>query len=120
MAQVLDTEFRNTWRVGLGATYKCDDAWKLKYGIAYDQTPVKGEDTRLVSMPDNDRVWFSFGAQWQPDKASKLDLGISYIYIRDSTRSTTTDGRGASTTRAGHRRILWRHLAARRAVSMSF
>ena len=84
VAQVLDTEFRNTWRVGLGATYKYDDAWKLKYGIAYDQTPVKGEDTRLVSMPDNDRVWFSFGAQWQPDKASKLDLGISYIYIRDS------------------------------------
>lgn len=84
VAQVLDTDFRDTWRVGLGATYKYDDAWKIKYGVAYDQTPVKGESTRLVSMPDNDRVWFSLGTQYAVNKASKLDLGISYIYIRDS------------------------------------
>ena len=83
-AQTLDTEFRDAWRVALGATYKYNDAWKLKYGVAYDQTPVKGADTRLTSLPDNDRVWLSFGAQWLPNKASKLDLGVSYIYVRDS------------------------------------
>ena len=83
-AQTLDTEFRDAWRVALGATYKYNDAWKLKYGVAYDQTPVKGADTRMTSLPDNDRVWFSFGAQWLPSKASKLDLGVSYIYVRDS------------------------------------
>lgn len=99
IAQVLDTEFRNTWRVGLGATYKYDDAWKLKYGIAYDQTPVRAAETRLVSMPDNDRVWFSFGAQWAVNKASKLDLGMSYIYIRDSEidNNQTSLGRGRVT-----------------------
>lgn len=84
VTQILDTEFRDTWRVGLGATYKYNDAWKLKYGVAYDQTPVKGASTRLTSMPDNDRVWISFGTQWAVDKASRLDLGVSYIYIRDS------------------------------------
>ncbi|MBP7524936.1 MAG: outer membrane protein transport protein [Propionivibrio sp.] len=84
LTQVLDTDFRDTWRVGLGATYKYNDAWKLKYGIAYDQTPVKGADTRLVSMPDNDRIWFSFGAQWAPSKTSSLDLGITYIHVKDS------------------------------------
>lgn len=84
IAQVLDTEFRDTWRVGVGATYQYDDAWKLKYGVAYDQTPVKGASTRLVSMPDNDRVWFSFGAQWAASETAKLDMGVSYIYIRDS------------------------------------
>jgi long-chain fatty acid transport protein len=83
-AQVLDTEFRDTWRVGLGANYKYDDAWKLRFGMAYDQTPVRGASTRLVSLPDNDRVWFSFGTQWTIDKDSKLDLGATYIYIRDS------------------------------------
>ena len=83
-AQTLDTEFRDAWRVALGATYKYNDAWKLKYGVAYDQTPVKGADTRLTSLPDNDRVWLSFGAQWLPNKASKLDLGVSYVYVRDS------------------------------------
>lgn len=96
-AQVLDTDFRDTWRVGLGATYKYNDAWKLKYGIAYDQTPVKSASTRLVSMPDNDRVWLSFGAQWAPSKTSALDLGVTYIFIRDSNiDNDQTTGYGAS------------------------
>ncbi len=83
-AQTLDTDFRDTWRVALGATQTLNDAWKLKYGIAYDQTPVKSEDTRLTSMPDNDRIWFSFGAQWAPNKDSKLDMGVTYIHVKDS------------------------------------
>lgn len=98
-AQVLETDFRDTWRVGLGATYKYNDAWKLKYGIAYDQTPVKRAETRLVSMPDNDRVWLSFGAQWAPSKTSSLDLGVTYIFIRDSKidNDQTLQGRGRVT-----------------------
>lgn len=95
-AQTLETDFRNTWRIALGANYKLNDAWKLKYGVAYDQTPVKGADKRLTSLPDNDRVWFSLGAQWAPSKASRLDLGASYIYVRDSKidNNQTADARG--------------------------
>jgi len=83
----------------LGATYKYNDAWKLKYGIAYDETPVKRAETRLVSMPDNDRVWLSFGAQWAPSKTSALDLGVTYIFIRDSKidNDQTLLGRGRVT-----------------------
>ena len=84
LAQILNTDFRDAWRVALGANYKYNDAWKLKFGIAYDQTPVKRATTRLVSLPDNDRVWLSFGTQWTPNKASRLDLGVSYIYVRES------------------------------------
>jgi long-chain fatty acid transport protein len=99
IAQTLETDFRDTWRIGLGATYKYNDAWKIKYGIAYDQTPVKRAATRLVSLPDNDRVWFSLGAQWAPSKASRLDLGATYIYIRDSkiNNNQTALGRGTVT-----------------------
>ena len=95
-AQTLETDFRNAWRIALGANYKLNDAWKLKYGIAYDQTPVKSAAKRLTSLPDNDRVWFSLGAQWAPSKTSKLDLGASYIYVRDSKidNNQNTDLRG--------------------------
>ena len=84
IAQTLDTNFRDTWRVGLGATYKLNDAWKLKFGIAYDQTPVKGADTRLTSLPDNNRTWFSTGAQWKLAKEQSLDVGIAYLYLKDA------------------------------------
>jgi long-chain fatty acid transport protein len=95
-AQTLDTDFRDTWRVALGSNYAYSNAWKLKFGVAYDQTPVKGQSTRLVSLPDNDRVWFSFGTQWTPDKTSRLDLGMTYIYVRDSkiNNDQTAAGRG--------------------------
>lgn len=97
LAQTLDTDFRNTWRIALGANYKYNDAWKLKFGIAYDQTPVKGSSTRLVSMPDNDRLWLSTGVQWAPSNTSKLDLGLAYLFVRDSKiNNNQTTGLGAS------------------------
>lgn len=85
VAQTLVTDFRDTWRIALGANYKLRDDLKLKFGVAYDQTPVKGADTRLVSLPDNDRTWLSFGAQWLPAKGSTLDVGATYLYIKDAS-----------------------------------
>lgn len=83
-AQTLDTDFRDTWRVAIGANYKLNDAWKLKTGIAYDQTPVKSAEHRLVSLPDNNRTWFSLGAQWKASKNMTLDIGGAYLYVKDA------------------------------------
>jgi long-chain fatty acid transport protein len=83
IAQTLDTEFRDSWRVAVGANYQLRPDMKLKMGVAYDQTPVKGATTRLVSLPDNDRTWLSFGAQWMPNKDSTLDIGITHLLVND-------------------------------------
>ncbi len=83
IAQTLHTDFRDTWRIAAGANYQLNEAWKLKFGMAYDQTPVKGPDTRLVSLPDNDRTWFSLGAQWKPSKTVTVDVGGTYLYVKD-------------------------------------
>ena len=84
LAQTLDTDFQDTWRVALGANYQLNDAWKLKLGVAFDETPVKNAEKRLTSLPDNDRIWFSFGGQWKASKASTLDMGVSYLYVDDT------------------------------------
>lgn len=83
-AQTLDTDFQDTWRVALGANYQLNDAWKLKFGMAFDETPVKNAEKRLTSLPDNDRIWFSFGGQWKPNQASTLDMGVAYLYVDDT------------------------------------
>lgn len=99
VAQTLDTAFRDTWRVAVGANYKMTDAWKLKFGVAYDQTPVKDAATRLVSLPDNNRTWLSFGGQWKPSKDSTLDLGVTYLLMKDASidNNQTATGRGRVT-----------------------
>lgn len=95
-AQTLDTQFRDTWRIAVGANYKYSDTLKLKMGVAYDQTPVKSESTRLVSMPDNDRIWFSFGSQFQLANNSVVDLGIAYLYVRDAKINNNQSSVGTS------------------------
>lgn len=95
-AQTLDTKFRDTWRVALGATQKLSDTWSMKYGVAYDQTPVKGADTRLVSLPDNNRIWLALGTQYRLSPTARFDLGAAYLLIRDTTISNdqSSSGRG--------------------------
>ena len=82
--QQLVPQFNNTWRVAIGTNYKVNDAWKLRFGIAYDQNPVPDTQHRLVSLPDNSRMLFATGAQWKPTKASALDVGLAYDYMNSS------------------------------------
>lgn len=95
-AQTLDAHFRDTWRVALGANQRLDDHWKLRYGVAWDQTPVRDASTRLVSLPDNNRVWLSLGTAYAIDKSSRLDLGAAYLIVKDTSidNDQASQGRG--------------------------
>lgn len=97
--QTLDTHFRDTWRYALGANYRLSDMVKLKFGVAYDQTPVPDAQHRLVSLPDNNRTWFSAGAQIKVAKGSVLDLGAAYLNVPESRvdNNQTLLGRGRVT-----------------------
>lgn len=78
--------YDNSWRIAWGAAYKASDALKLKFGIAYDRTPVSDAD-RSARVPDNDRLWLSLGGQWNAASYGKVDLGYSYLYLKDPSIS---------------------------------
>ena len=85
--QTLDTltfNFDDAWRVAIGANYKWSGPWTLRAGIAYDQTPVPSAQDRTVRLPDEDRYWFALGASYQPGKASRFDVGYTFIHIKDA------------------------------------
>lgn len=98
----LDTQFRDTWRYALGANYRYTDNVKLKFGIAYDQTPVASAQHRLVSLPDNNRTWFSTGAQIKLDKDAKLDLGVAYLFVPESRINNNLSTPANPTTDKGY------------------
>ena len=98
----LPLNFRDTWRVAVGANYKFAPDWKWKFGVAFDQSPVYKESDRPTSLPDNDRYWLSTGVQWQATKNTTLDVGYTYLYLRKTDIDTTsgsqlTKGRVAGT-----------------------
>jgi long-chain fatty acid transport protein len=81
--------YENSWRFAWGAGYKATDKAKLKFGIAFDRTPVRDE-YRSARVPDNNRLWLSLGGQWNAGSVGKFDLGYSYLYVIDPTISQGT------------------------------
>ncbi len=81
----LQPNWRDSYKFSLGAAYQYTDDLQLRFGVAYDQSPVKSADYRLSTMPDNDRIWFSVGAKYDINESSSLNLGYSYIHIKDTS-----------------------------------
>jgi long-chain fatty acid transport protein len=75
--------YDDSWRFAWGAAYKASDALKVKFGIAYDRTPVS-DSNRSARVPDNDRIWFSIGGQYSAGKMGRFDLGYAYLYVKDA------------------------------------
>jgi len=72
--------FKDTWRLGLGANYRMNEAWTLRLGVAYESTPAK-DDKRTPRLPDSSRVWTSIGAQWRASPQTAVDFGFAYEWI---------------------------------------
>jgi long-chain fatty acid transport protein len=76
--------WKDSWRVGLGANYHHDSQWTLRFGTAYDQTPVPDAD-RTPRVPDEDRTWIAFGAQYRWSKQLAIDMGYSHLFLKNAS-----------------------------------
>ena len=75
--------WRDTWRVSVGANYHYNDRWLARVGIAYDQAPVS-DAFRTARIPDADRTWLSVGGQCKPSKESALDFGYAHLFVNNA------------------------------------
>jgi len=79
----LTFNWEDTMRYSVGANYKYNDAWKFKVGVAFDETPTNQTD-RTARLPDENRRWLAFGAQWKLSKSGVLDFGYAHEFISDA------------------------------------
>ena len=75
----LSYNFRDTYRVGLGANYQLNSDWKLRFGVAYDKSPVKSAEDRTMTLPDSDRTWLSIGAKYRMSPKMSIDVGYTHL-----------------------------------------
>jgi long-chain fatty acid transport protein len=68
----------DSYKISAGASYKVSDQWKLRFGVAYDQTPVTNDPT--VRLPDSDRWWLAIGTEYKWTPNWKFDAGFVYIF----------------------------------------
>lgn len=77
-------DWEDVWFVALGATWKPNDQWTVRGGIAYDQTPVP-DATRTPRLADEDRTWIAVGTQYKASPKFTVDAGYTHIFVKDST-----------------------------------
>ena len=87
----LPFHWRDTFRYSIGANYKPNSAWKIRMGVALDQTPTNDVD-RTARLPDQDRTWVAFGAQYKVSKSGTLDFGYAHEFIKDASVNTPVPG----------------------------
>ncbi|MGY0217645.1 OmpP1/FadL family transporter [Endozoicomonadaceae bacterium StTr2] len=77
--QVRDAQnYEDSSRWAVGATWQYNKDWALRAGYAYDNSPVGNAD-RSFRIPDTDRQWFTFGANYQIDNDQSIDMGYAFL-----------------------------------------
>lgn len=80
---VTTTIWNDSWRYSLGLTYAPKPAWKLRAGVAFDQSPVRDPEHRTPRIPCEDRFWTALGVSYAPTKTMTLDAGYVHIFVKD-------------------------------------
>ena len=84
-------KWRDTDFFAVGASYQMDSQWKLRLGLAYDQSAVKREH-RTPRIPDSDRFWYSGGLNYQYSENLSFDMSYTYITAKDASINTAETG----------------------------
>ena len=82
--------FKDGWKLAVGANYRYNDQWMFRGGVAYDQSPVQ-RDFRTPRLPDNQRTWLTTGAQYRWSPKLQLDFGAGYVWVKDSSINKSGD-----------------------------
>jgi len=76
--------WEDAFRYALGITYHPEGPFTLRSGVAYDETPVPNARLRSPRIPDQDRVWLTFGASYRYSETVSLDFGYAHLFIDDA------------------------------------
>lgn len=94
LLQSTPENFKNSWKLGIGANYRYNNDMVFRGGLAFDQSPVLTA-FRTPRLPDADRTWLTAGLQYTANPKLKLDFGAAYIFVKKATISA--NGNPAST-----------------------
>lgn len=72
----------NNWhdsnRYSIGMDYRWQDAWLVRAGVVYDETPIPDAKHRSPRVPDSDKISLALGSAVTLDEQLDLDMAIFY------------------------------------------
>ena len=91
---VSEQNWRDTWSLALGAEYLVADGFRVRGGVAYDQSPAR-DAYRTPRIPDSDRYWLSVGASYQVLRNVELTAAYTHIFADDAKVGLRDPGPGS-------------------------
>ena len=71
-----------------GLEYIVNDAWTVRGGFAFEKSPIT-DLVRIPRLPDNDRYWYSVGADQHITPRLSVDLAYSFMQVKDAPMNIT-------------------------------
>ena len=80
----------DSYFLSAGLEYDYNSNWTLRTGVGYEWSPSQDPDQKLVSVPDDNRVWLSIGATYKYSETTTFDIAYTHIFVEDGdiTRPT--------------------------------
>ncbi len=78
VASYTPEHWKKVWSFSAGGRYQLNNEWQLRFGYAFDQSPVP-DKYRTARIPDGDRNWITVGARYQMDKLWLVDMAYGYL-----------------------------------------
>lgn len=94
--------WRDTNFFAIGASYQIDDQWKLRLGLAKDESAAR-KAQRTPRIPDSDRTWYSAGLSYQYNENLTFDVAYTYIQAKDASMNTALTGNGGNHVSADYK-----------------
>jgi len=79
---IVEQNYNTTWAFSVGAEYEYSDAWTLRAGYQFDETPTN-DTFRTTRTPDGDRHWLTGGGTYTLDDQWSFDFAGAYIDIAE-------------------------------------
>lgn len=76
-------QWEDTVRVAGGAIVEISPRWTLRFGAAFDESPVPDARFRSARVPGSDRVWAAAGASYELSKGWTVDVGYAHLFVED-------------------------------------
>ncbi len=86
-----DLSWRDTLRLAVGAVHQYNEKTKLKFGLAFDESPVQ-DSKRNVRTPDSDSVTLALGSQYRIDERCTVDTAIQLTKYKSAPILDQTAG----------------------------
>lgn len=80
----LNANWEDGWLYSIGGEYDVSPKLSLRAGVAYEESPIQDDTSRLIQLPDADRIWASIGATYNWSESTKINVAYSHVWVEDA------------------------------------